>query len=197
MKKRILPIYSIVAGVISLLLLAFLFFQHYLRQKEIEFYFSADGFVAADMVFILVLVFCFLFVSAVLLIVYRSNQKKWLKILITFVVVVSVGCFLFIGSASALFMPYEYVELVSDDGEHCIIIAEDTYLFSIYGGDIYEKNSFCTMKKLTKYETGIDAHYPFSNEKYTIVWGEDSVEITYDFDGNGEIYKTITVEYLK
>ena len=64
MKKRILPIYSIVAGVISLLLLAFLFFQYYLRKKEIEFYFSADGFVAADMVFILVLIFCFLFVKA-------------------------------------------------------------------------------------------------------------------------------------
>jgi hypothetical protein len=197
MKKRILPIYSIVAGVISLLLLAFLFFQYYLRKKEIEFYFSADGFVAADMVFILVLIFCFLFVSAVLLIVYRSNHKKWLKILTTVVVVVSIGCFLFVGSASALFMPYEYVELMSDDGEHCIIIAEDTYLFSIYGGDIYEKNSFCTMKKLTKYEAGVDAYYPFSNEKYTIVWGEDSVEITYDFDGKGEIYKTITVEYLK
>jgi magnesium-transporting ATPase (P-type) len=197
MKKRILPIYSIVAGVISLLLLAFLFFQYYWRKKEIEFYFSADGFVAADMVFILVLIFCFLFVSAVLLIVYRSNHKKWLKILTTVVVVVSIGCFLFVGSASALFMPYEYVELMSDDGEHCIIIAEDTYLFSIYGGDIYEKNSFCTMKKLTKYEAGVDAYYPFSNEKYTIVWGEDSVEITYDFDGKGEIYKTITVEYLK
>lgn len=197
MKKRILPIYSIVAGVISLLLLAFLSFQYYLRKKEIEFYFSADGFVAADMVFILVLIFCFLFVSAVLLIVYRSNHKKWLKILTTVVVVVSIGCFLFVGSASALFMPYEYVELMSDDGEHCIIIAEDTYLFSIYGGDIYEKNSFCTMKKLTKYEAGVDAYYPFSNEKYTIVWGEDSVEITYDFDGKGEIYKTITVEYLK
>jgi hypothetical protein len=197
MKKRILPIYSIVAGVISLLLLVFLFFQYYLRKKEIEFYFSADGFVAADMVFILVLIFCFLFVSAVLLIVYRSNHKKWLKILTTVVVVVSIGCFLFVGSASALFMPYEYVELMSDDGEHCIIIAEDTYLFSIYGGDIYEKNSFCTMKKLTKYEAGVDAYYPFSNEKYTIVWGEDSVEITYDFDGKGEIYKTITVEYLK
>jgi hypothetical protein len=197
MKKRILPIYSIVAGVISLLLLAFLSFQYYLRKKEIEFYFSADGFVAADMVFILVLIFCFLFVSAVLLIVYRSNHKKWLKILTTVVVVVSIGCFLFVGSASALFMPYEYVELMSDDGEHCIIIAEDTYLFSIYGGDIYEKNSFCTMKKLTKYEAGVDAYYPFSNEKYTIVWGEDSVEITYDFDGKGEKYKTITVEYLK
>ena len=197
MKKRILPIYSIVAGIISLLLLAFLFFQYYLRKKEIEFYFSADGFVAADMVFILVLIFCFLFVSAVLLIVYRSNHKKWLKILTTVVVVVSIGCFLFVGSASALFMPYEYVELMSDDGEHCIIIAEDTYLFSIYGGDIYEKNSFCTMKKLTKYEAGVDAYYPFSNEKYTIVWGENSVEITYDFDGKGEIYKTITVEYLK
>jgi hypothetical protein len=197
MKKRILPIYAIVAGVISLLLLVFLFFQYYLRKKEIEFYFSADGFVAADMVFILVLIFCFLFVSAVLLIVYRSNHKKWLKILTTVVVVVSIGCFLFVGSASALFMPYEYVELMSDDGEHCIIIAEDTYLFSIYGGDIYEKNSFCTMKKLTKYEAGVDAYYPFSNEKYTIVWSEDSVEITYDFDGKGEIYKTITVEYLK
>ena len=197
MKKRTLSIYSIIAGAISFLLLAFLFFQYHLRQKKIEFYFSPNGFVAADMVFIAVLLFCFLFVSAILLAVYRSNQKKCLKVLTTFVVVVSAGWFLFVGSMSALFMPCEYVELVSDDGEHCIIIAEDTYLFSIYGGDIYEKTSSCTIKKLTKYEAGIEAYYPFSNEKYTIVWGEDSVEITYDFDGKGETYKTITIEYLK
>ena len=101
------------------------------------------------------------------------------------------------GLMSSLFMPYEYVELVSDDGEHCIIIAEDTYLFSIYGGDIYEKNSFCTMKKLEKYEAGVDSYYPFSDEKYTIVWGEENFEITYDFDGEGKTYQTITVEYLK
>ena len=37
----------------------------------------------------------------------------------------------------------------------------------------------------------------FSDGKYEIVWGEESFEIIYDFDGKGDTYKTITVEYLK
>ena len=103
---------------------------------------------------------------------------------------------LLLASIQSLDMPRQYVELISPDGEHCIIIAEDVYPFSVYGGNIYEKNSFCTMKKLTKYEAEIDFYKPFSDGRYEIVWGENGFEISYDFDGKGT-YKTVTVEYVK
>lgn len=52
------------------------------------------------------------------------------------------------------------------------------------------------MKKLTKYEAEIDFYKPFSDGRYEIVWGENSFEISYDFDGKGT-YKTVSVEYVK
>ena len=197
MKKRVLPIYSLIAGTIGLLQLTFLLAIQSLPTRGIELYFTPKSYTAADFLWGSVLWISFLFVSAVTVFVLRGGvKKKWLKVIIIIVLVIGVLSFLFWGFAKSMFMPREYIELVSDDGEHCIVIAEDTYLFSVYGGDIYEKNSFCTMKKLTKYEAGIDFYNPFSDGKYEIVWGEDGFEITYDFDGQGN-YKTIMVEYLK
>lgn len=197
MNKRFIPLYSIIAGAIGLLLLAFLLVIQGLSEKGIALYFGNSGFTANYFILGLTLVSDSLIVSAALLFLYQNVKKRKLKVFLALIVILAAGWFMFMGIATAAFMPVDYVELVSNDGEHCIIIAEDTYLFSVYGGDIYEKNSFCTMKKLTKYEAGIDYYTPFSDGKYEIVWNEENFEITYDFDGKGDTYKTITVEYLK
>ena len=197
MKKRFLPLYSIITGTIGVLQLAFLLVIQSLPTRGIELYFTPKSFTAADFLWNSVLWISFLLVSAVTVFVCRGGvKKKWIKVVIVIILVIGMLGFLLWGFVKSMFMPREYVELVSPDGKHCIIIAEDTYLFSVYGGDIYEKNSFCTMKNLAKYEADIDFYKPFSNGKYEIVWGEESCEISYDFDGKGT-YKTITVEYLK
>lgn len=197
MKKRVLPLYSIITGTIGLLQLAFLWILQSLPTRGMELYFTPKSFTAADFLWNSVLWISFLLVSAVTVFVCRGGlTKKWLKVVIIIVLVIGMLGFLLWGFVKSMFMPHEYVELASPDGKHCIIIAEDTYPFSVYGGDIYEKNSFCTMKNITKYEADIDFYKPFSNGKYEIVWGEESCEISYDFDGKGT-YKTITVEYLK
>ena len=197
MKKRFIPLYTIIAGAIGLALLALLLVIQGLSEKGIALYFGNTGLTASHFILCVALVSGVLIASAALLFLYQNVKKRKLKVFFALIVILAAGWFMFMGIATAAFMPVDYVELVSNDGEHCIIIAEDTYLFSVYGGDIYEKNSFCTMKKLTKYEAGIDYYTPFSDGKYEIVWGEESVEITYDFDGKGDTYKTITVEYLK
>ena len=197
MKKRFIPLYTIIAGAIGLALLALLLVIQGLSEKGIALYFGNTGLTASHLILCVALVSGVLIASAALLFLYQNVKKRKLKVFLALIVILVAGWFMFMGIATAAFMPVDYVELVSNDGEHCIIIAEDTYLFSVYGGDIYEKNSFCTMKKLTKYEAGIDYYTPFSDGKYEIVWGEESVEITYDFDGKGDTYKTITVEYLK
>ena len=197
MKKRFIPLYTIIAGAIGLVLLALLLVIQGLSGRGIALYFGNSGFTANYFILSVALVSGSLIVSAALLFLYQNVQKRKLKVFLALIVILAAGWLMFMGMLTAAFMPVDYVELVSDDGEHCIIIAEDTYLFSVYGGDIYEKNSFCTMKNLAKYEAGIDYYTPFSDGKYEIVWNEESVEITYDFDGKGETYKTITVEYLK
>ena len=197
MNKRFIPLYSIIAGAIGLVLLALLLVIQGLSEKGIALYFGNTGLTASHFILCVALVSGVLIASAALLFLYQNVKKRKFKVFLALIVILAAGWFMFMGIATAAFMPVDYVELVSNDGEHCIIIAEDTYLFSVYGGEIYEKNSFCTMKKLTKYEAGIDYYTPFSDGKYEIVWGEESVEITYDFDGKGDTYKTITVEYLK
>ena len=197
MKKRFIPLYTIIAGAIGLALLALLLVIQGLSEKGIALYFGNTGLAASHFILCVALVSVVLIASAALLFLYQNVKKRKLKVFLALIVILAAGWFMFMGIATAAFMPVDYVELVSNDGEHCIIIAEDTYLFSVYGGDIYEKNSFCTMKKLTKYEAGIDYYTPFSDGKYEIVWNEESFEIIYDFDGKGETYKIITVEYLK
>ena len=197
MKKRFIPLYTIIAGAIGLALLALLLVIQGLSEKGIALYFGNTGLTPSHLILCVALVSGVLIASAALLFLYQNVKKRKLKVFLALIVILAAGWFMFMGIATAAFMPVDYVELVSNDGEHCIIIAEDTYLFSVYGGDIYEKNSFCTMKNLAKYEAGIDYYTPFSDGKYEIVWNEESFEIIYDFDGKGETYKIITVEYLK
>ena len=197
MKKRFIPLYSIIAGAIGFVLFAFLLVGKVLLEKGIVLYLGGMGATTNYIILGMALVSGFLIASAAFLFLHQNVKKRKIKIFLTLIVILAAGWYMFIGMLTTALMPVNYVELVSDDGEHCIIIAEDTYFFSVYGGDIYQKTSFFTMKNLTKYEAGIDYYTPFSDGKYKIVWGEESVEITYDFDGKGETYKTITVEYLK
>ena len=197
MKKSFIPLYSIIAGAIGFVLFAFLLVGKVLLEKGIVLYLGGMGATTNYIILGMALVSGFLIASAAFLFLHQNVKKRKIKIFLTLIVILAAGWYMFIGMLTAAFIPVHYFELISDDGEHCIIIAEDTYLFSVYGGDIYEKNSFCTMKNLAKYEAGIDYYTPFSDGKYEIVWNEESVEITYDFDGKGETYKTITVEYLK
>ena len=128
---------------------------------------------------------------------HKNLKLKWLKIIIILLsALISIIFLAMVMISTTLFMPHTYVELLSEDESHNIIIGEDCYFFSPYGGDVFEKTSFCTMKKLEKYVAKKDFYTPFSDGKYSITWNAENFELFYDSDGDGEKDEKMLIEYL-
>ena len=197
MKKLVFPRYSIISlSIVALLVSAWCVCAH-ITRGETELYTGLPFLTTDDIKFRVAMAILILFLSAVLVFLSKNLKIKWLFRAITLATVTaSAFVVLYLVAGILGFAPKSYVELTSDDGQHHIVIAEDCYPFSIYGGDVYEKTSFCTMEYLTKYETQIDDFTPFSDGDYSVTWGEESFELFYDSDGDGELDRKITVEYL-
>ena len=162
MKRIHFPIYSIIAFFIVLLLSVFVFIADELLDKGIYFYTGLSGFTTGDLFVTIFLIGGGLFVSAVAVFLHKNLKLKWLKVIIILLsAFISIFFLARVMVANALLMPHTQVELVSDDGSHNIIIGEDCYFFSPYGGDVFEKTSFCTMKNLGKYVAKEDFCTPF------------------------------------
>ena len=127
-----------------------------------------------------------LFESVIAVLLHKNMNNKLLRILIVIVAAIVFCLILFGACISAAFAPKSYVEIVSDNGKHSIVIGEDCYVFSSHGGDIFEKTSFCTIKKIGRYDTKIDYYTPFSDGKYYLVWNETDFQLHYDYDGTGK-----------
>jgi amino acid transporter len=198
MKRIHFPKYSIVAFLIVFLLSIFIFIADLLLDENgIYFYTGISGFTTGDLFVTIFLIGGGLFVSAIAVFLHKNLKLKWLKIII--ILLSALISIIFLGRvmiANALVMPHTYVELLSDDSPHNIIIGEDCYFFSPYGGDVFEKTSFCTIKKLGKYVAKKDFYTPFSDGKYSVTWNDENFELFYDSDGDGELDEKILFEYL-
>ena len=202
MKKVIFPLYSIISlSVLSVLLLVG-FICDRIVSGGTYFYTGLPSFTIDDLRLVFSFLVVILFSSAVIVFLFKNLKKKRLNIIITIVmtiiiIIISFSILLWVLIGVSAFSPLSYVELVSDDGQHHIVIAEDCYLFSLYGGDVYEMTSPHRMKKLTKYEASVDFYTPFSNGDYSVVWNDENFELFYDSDGDGEQDRTILVKYLQ
>ncbi len=197
MKKIKFPMYSIVALSLVFLFSIFIIAADFLVNDGIYFYTGLPFFTTGNCFVMIFLVGGTLFVSAIAVFLHKNLKRKWLKIIITLVSGLISATFLgMVVVSTVLFMPQTYVEILSDNEEHCIIIGEDCYFFSPYGGDVFEKTSFCTMKKLKKYVADKDFYTPFSDEKYSVIWNAENFELFYDSDGDGEMDERLLIEYL-
>ena len=197
MKRIKFPIYSIV----SFSFVAIFFVIGLIANRIVDngtfFYTGLNNFTIDDFRVFALLIFISLLISAIIVFLFKNIRKKYLNIIITVIIVtVSLFCFLYTMFCVYVWSPNSYVELVSDDGEHHIVIAEDCYPFSIYGGIIYEKTSAHTMKRISRYSTSIDIYTPFSNGSYSVIWYEENFELFYDSNGDGEKDEKILVKYL-
>lgn len=197
--KRIhFPIYSIIAFVMVFLFSAFVFIADRLLDKGIYFYTGQSGFTTGVLFVTMFVIGSVLFVSAIAVFLHKNVEIKWIKITVTILsALISVIFVVMVVISAVLFMPQTYVELSSYDEAHNIIIGEDCYLFSPYGGDIFEKTSFCTMKKLGKYVAEKDFYMPFSDGNYSVIWNNDSFELFYDSDGDGELDKNMLIDFAR
>lgn len=198
MKKIVFPLYSIIAFAVVFLLSCFVFIADTLADKNIHFYTGLPKFTIGDVLIAMFFVGGGLFVSAIAVFLHKNLKKRFLKIVIALVAAfVVLWLLICVMISCTLFMPYSYVEVTSDNGEHCIVIGEDSRFFSPYGGDIYEKTSFCTVKRIGEYDAGTDFYTPFSDGNYYVVWNEKDFELHYDFDGKEEEYTVIAVKYAE
>lgn len=136
-----------------------------------------------------------LVIVAVTLLLRGSGARRLWKVLGTCATVCAVVLLVGTMLIAAGFSPRAYVELTSEDGAHRVVVAEDAYVFSPYGGDVYELTSDTTMRRIGRYETAAESDHPFSDGRFEAVWQGDTLELHYD-DSYGGDYATLTVELL-
>lgn len=196
-KKSFFSFYSCFAILSGLLLTAFVLLADKLVEYNVYFYINYRGITTGKMFVVIVFAACFLLVSGIAVFLHRHFKHAFIRgIIILFIM--AVACYVAFSTlfAALFFMPRSYVGVVSNDGEHRIILGEDNRINAPYGGDVYERTSLFTMRKVGEYSTTHEFYKPFSSGKFYIDWNEADFDIHYDHNGNGE-YKTITFKYLK
>lgn len=193
-----IPLYSILSILGGLLIIAFIFLAQKLADHNIHFYINYRGLTTGKVYVIAVWLACGLFLTGINVFLHRTFNSLLFKGAILLCVLCVACYFAFSMLFNALFfMPRSYVGIESPDGEHQIIVGEDSRLSAPYGGSVYERNSMITIRKIGEYEAGVDLYKPFSSGRFYIDWNEETFDIHYDYDGTGENYKTVTFRYLQ
>lgn len=192
MKRIIIPLYSKIAFIVSALMaLLHLLIKISETQNLYFFIFKCEAqefLVSIDFVCVIALI------SAVAVVIFKNITRKEIKTLTGILTVaVSVMAFLFFSATAMFSIDNTFFEYTSLDGEHEIVVKESSWLL-MGGGSVYEKTSFCTMKRIGGYSTD-DGYRPFSNKEFYFVWNENNFELHY-CNGRGE-YTTAVVEYVK
>lgn len=192
MKKIILPKFSKITFIISGVLFCIYILIRSLAKFDISLYFLGVG-TQEIMPFITMPCVAFT-ISAIAVLLYKNIGHKtlvaWLSIVISFLVLLYMLIDYSFSPSS------KYFEYTSDDQKHHIVVNERSFLLGGWG-DIYEKNSFCTMKRVGGYSTD-DGFCPFSNDAFYFVWGENDFELHHSFFGNkSEEYRVVKMEYVK
>lgn len=196
-KKNFFSFYSFFAILGGLLLTAFVIVADKLADHNIHFYINYRGITAGKIFVVVVFAACFLLVSGIAVFLHRHFKHAFIRGIII-LGIMAVACYVAFSTlfAALFFMPRSYAAAVSSDGEHRIIIGEDSRISAPYGGDVYERTSRFTIRKVGEYSTANEFSKPFSSGKFYVDWNENDFDIHYDYDGNGE-YKTVTFKYLK
>ncbi len=193
MKRMTFPIFSKIALVLSAVLFGGYLLIKFLELQNIYIYFSGAG--AKEIIPFLTIPCAALLISAIAVFLYQNCKHKNLKItVVALSVVLSVGVVYFMILAYAFSPVNTYYEYTSDDRQHTIVVNEMSFLLGGWG-DIYEKTSFCTMKKVGKYNTD-DGFCPFTNDAFYFVWNDNDFELHYHY-GNSSGYRVVEMEYAK
>ncbi len=192
MKKIIFPKYSKIALIMSGTFLGIWILIKVFENFNIHLYLFGVG--AEEINPIITVLSVVLFISAIGLLLYKNTKHKDFVVLAT-----AIPSFLILSYLiffSLLSMNGTYFEYTSDDAKHDIVVNERDFLLAGYG-DIYEKTSFFTMKRVGGYTTD-DGFRPFSNNAFYFVWNEKDFELHYAFfDRNDEEYRIEKMEYAK
>ena len=193
MKRMVIPIFSKIASIISGVLLCIYFLIKILEKLNIYIYFPGVG--AKEIIPFITIPCVVLLISAVAILLYKNCKRTIFKILVIVLFVIICIVVIYYMLFSYAFSPENtYFEYTSDDQQHTIVVNEMSFLLGGWGY-IYEKTSFCTMKKVGEYSTD-DGFRPFTVDAFYFVWNESDFELHYYF-GNPSGYRTVKMEYAK
>ena len=198
MKKFTFPKLSIILFIIFGVLKAIQFLLQYLQKQGIYIYFS--GFGTRQIIAVIIPLCVMLFIFAVAFLLYKNIPNKRWAFVWAFILTIVM---LFVALPSHAFMfafgyGSPYYEYTSDDKKHEIVVQDNSFLFD-GNGSIYEKTSFCTMKRVGGYSTD-DGLCPFRNDKqFYFVWNENDFELHHAFFGSEKPheFKVVKMKYAK
>ncbi len=192
MKKIIFPKFSKIAFIISGVLLCICFLIRILEKFNIYIYLLGVG--TQEILPFITIPCVALLISAFTVLLYKNISRKTLVVPLTIIISFFIFSYMLVDYA---FSPSsEYFEFKSNDKKHSIVVNEKSFLLS-GGGVIYEKTSFCTMKRVGGYSTD-DGFCPFSNDAFYFVWNENDFELYHSFFGSkSEEYRVVKMEYVK
>lgn len=193
MKRMVFPILSKIILVLSGVLFGIYLLIKFGEILNIYIFFSGVG--AKEIMPFITIPCVALLISAIVVFLYQNCKHKTLKITVVALSVVFSICLIYFMIFAYAFSPVNtYFEYTSDDQHHTIVVNEMSFLLGGWG-DIYEKTSFCTMKKVGQYSTD-DGYCPFTNDAFFFVWNEEDFELHYYY-GNSSGYKVVKMEYAK
>ncbi len=191
MKYFKFPKYSKIALITSAILLAIGIIIRLLERQNIYLYLFGTS--NKEIKSITILLVAILIISSISLILYKNTKHKTLVVVAS--VVLSFIILSYLSLVSLLSFNGTYFEYTSDDQKHDIVVKECALLLAGWG-DIYEKTSFFTMKKVGSYTTD-DGFCPFSKGTFRFVWNKDNFELHYPFfiGNNAEDYRVEKMDY--
>lgn len=164
----------------------------FLEKLNIYIYLCRCG---AEEIIPTVLMICIAFLtSAVAVLLYKNVKHKDTVIVLT-VAFYFIIFPLLIGLA-VISENGKYFEYSSDDKKHDIVVNECSFLLA-GGGAVYEKTSFCTMRRVGGYTTD-DGFLPFTNNAFYFIWNENDFELHHAVYGiSDKEYETVKMKYVK
>ena len=192
-RKIVFPKYSIAALIVSGAVAIFRLIIRILAKFNVYLYMFGWG--SEDMFPITTMLCIASLVSAVAVFIYKNSKHKVLSGLL--LTIFSLWFYYLLIIFTLFCINGTYFEYSSDDGKHQIVARECSFLHGGGWGDIYEKTTFCTMRRVGGYSTD-DGFGPFSSDAFYFVWNEDDFELHHSFFGSlDEEYRVVNMEYIK
>ncbi len=192
MKKISFPKYSKIALSMSVVFLGMWLLIKVLEKFNIYLYLFGVG--SEEIIPIITLLGVALLISAIAVLFYKNTRHKAIVVIATTILSFFLLPYLLLFSLFS--MNGTYFEYTSDDEKHDIVVNECAFLLAGYG-DVYEKTSIFTMKRVGGYTTD-DGFCPFSNDAFYFIWNEKDFELHHAYFGKSDKeYKIVKMEYAK
>lgn len=192
-RKFVLPKFSLVAFVVSIILIGL--FHIINKLKAMNYYFCLGTLNTELIYFIILCVGIILILCSIVWLMFKNIKQKWISVAITVVLTLATVWYLGLMTFSLTsILDAKFAEFDSTDSKHNIVVMEASHLHGGVG-HVFEKTSAFTMKKVGDYSFN-HVFNPVNKGEFYFVWNNDDFELHYKGNATDE-YDVLKMEYLK